>query len=491
MPYLLALDEGTSSARAIVFTDAGGLVAEGRQSFQQHFPQPGWVEHDPLEIWHAQLEAGKEALAKAGVHPRDIAAIGITNQRETTVLWDRATGKPVHKAIVWQDRRTAPLCAQLKADGKEALIRQKTGLLLDPYFSATKLRWLLDHLPNGQARAENGELAFGTIDTWLLWQLTGGEVHATDASNAARTLLYNLHTGAWDDELLRLFNLPAVLFPEIRSSDALFAATTVFGGEVPIHGVLGDQQAATFGQACFAPGDAKNTYGTGCFLLQNTGADVKASTHGLLSTVAWQLGGARTYALEGAVFSAGASLQWLQESGIVTGPREAAELAARLPDNGDVYFVPAFAGLGAPQWDPAARGAVVGLSRGTGKAHLARAALEAMAFQSDEILEAFAQDSGLPIAALRVDGGAAQNDFLLQFQADLTGTPVWRPAHLERTAWGAAAIAGYGAGQYTSLADLAALQTEGQVFTPNPTAGRARLRTRWQDAVRRSLGWAL
>jgi glycerol kinase len=482
MDYLLALDEGTSSARAVVFNRLGETVGLGRSQFAQHYPQPGWVEHDANEIWAAQLAAAQQAIAQA--------SIGITNQRETTLVWDRKTGEPIANAIVWQDRRTAHICKQLADEGNEPMVREKTGLLLDPYFSATKLRWLLEHIPAAANLAEQGRLAFGTIDTWLLWKLSGGAVHATDASNASRTLLYNIHSGSWDEDLLALFGVPRSVLPEVLPSAHPFGSTGLFGGQVAIGGIAGDQQAATFGQLCFGQGMVKNTYGTGCFMLMNTGNQPIASQNRLITTVAWKLGNETTYALEGAIFSAGASIGWLVETGILASAEEAESLAESLADNGGVYFVPAFAGLGAPQWDPFARGTLLGLTRGSTRAHLARAALEAMAFQSDEVLQAMARDSQLAIPTLRVDGGASQSNLLMQLQADLSGVRVERPTNIETTALGAALLAGLQAGVYDSLAHLEALHNTNRVFNPTWTAPqRAQLRSRWQQAVARSAGW--
>jgi glycerol kinase len=489
--YLMALDEGTSSARTLIFDLQGNERGRGRRNFAQYYPEPGWVAHDAAEIWQAQLAASRDALAHTGLAVEQIAAIGITNQRETTVVWHRSTGKAIAHAIVWQDRRTAALCETLRAAGHEPLITEKTGLVLDAYFSATKIAWLLANTPGARAAAEAGELAFGTIDTWLIWQLTEGRVHATDPSNAARTLLYNLYTGDWDPDLLALFDIPASMLPEIRPSDGDFGTTTLFGGEIPIRGVIGDQQAATFGQGCLQPGMAKNTYGTGCFVLMNTGTRAVPSQHRLLTTVAWQLGETRTYALEGAIFSAGASLQWLEQLGVLASGAEADELAATVADTGDVFIVPAFAGLGAPQWDPHARGTILGLSRGSDRRHLARAALEGMAYQSDEVLQLMTQDAGIELHTLRVDGGAANSNLLMQFQADISGVNIERPVQTESTAWGAAALAGLGVGLYQTPEQIASLHRPDRRFEPafDPHK-RTRLRLRWQQAVHRALDWA-
>jgi len=489
--YLMALDEGTSSARTLIFSPDGQIVGLGRANFRQIYPKPGWVEHEPDAIWDAQFAACTDALGQAGLSWAQITAIGITNQRETTVAWDAETGQPVHNAIVWQDRRTADYCAQLKSDGVEPLVQTRTGLLLDPYFSATKLRWILENVPAARSLADRGQLRFGTIDTWLLWKLTSGKVHATDASNAARTLLFNIHTLQWDDELLRLFGIPASVLPTVRPS-AWHYGDTQLGMRIPIMGIAGDQQAATFGQACFVPGQVKNTYGTGCFILKNIGAKPLPSQHKLLTTIAWQVGAEVTYAFEGAIFSAGASLQWLESIGLYGSIAEMDQLASSVPDSADAYLVPAFAGLGAPQWDPNARGTLVGLTRGTTKAHLIRAALEAMAYQSDEVLQAMEQDSGLPTATMRVDGGVSANNMLMQFQAELSGCRIERPRNTETTALGAAFLAGLQAGVYSSLDDLQKCWQAEQSFVPavQTAEGRARSRARWQEAVRRSLNWA-
>ena len=493
MPYILALDQGTTSSRAIVFDLAGQPKAVARQEFMQHFPQPGWVEHDPLEIWQTQLQVAREAIQHAGIQPGEIVAIGITNQRETTVLWERATGKPVHRAIVWQDRRTAAICDELRKGGYEGIFQQKTGLLLDAYFSGTKVKWLLENVPGLRERAGKGELCFGTIDSWLIYNLTGGQVHATDVSNASRTLLFNLHTLCWDEHLLGILGIPKALLPEVRSSAGLFGGTVpeLLGASIPIAGVAGDQQAALFGQACFTPGMAKNTYGTGCFMLMHTGRAQVASKNGLLTTVAWQLEGEPPeYALEGSVFVAGAVVQWLRDGlGIIQNSSEVEGLARQVSSTDGVYLVPAFVGLGAPYWDPYARGTVVGLTRGTSKAHLARAALEAIAYQSKDVLEAMEADSRLRLSELRVDGGASTNDLLMQFQADILGTPVVRPQVTETTALGAAYLAGVGVGMLTreQIAERWAVQER---FTPAmPPGERTRLYGGWKKAVERARGW--
>ncbi len=486
MDALLALDQGTSSSRALVFGRDGRLLAVAQRELAQHFPQPGWVEHDARQIWADQLACAREAVARAGVK---IAALGITNQRETTVLWDRATGEPLHRALVWQDRRTAPLCEQLKAQGLEPRIRQLTGLVLDPYFSATKLRWLLDHVPGARARAARGELAFGTVDSWLLWQLTGGRVHATDPSNASRTLLYDIHRGDWCDELLAVFDIPRSLLPEVRPSAGRFGEAAEWG--VPICGIAGDQQAALFGQAALAPGQAKNTYGTGCFLLMHTGTQARTSTQGLLTTRAAQVGATPQYALEGSVFVGGAVVQWLRDGlRAIGGSGEVQALAESVPDAGGLMFVPAFSGLGAPYWRPDARGALLGLTRGTTQAHIARAALESIAFQSAAVLAAMNADmgEGERLAELRVDGGACANDLLMQFQADLLGIPVLRPRVIETTALGAALLAGLGSGLYASTDEIGARWQLDRAFEPRMSRDEAQARlAQWDRAVRQVL----
>jgi len=492
MAYVLALDQGTTSSRALVFDREGTVRGSAQQEFRQIFPQPGWVEHDATEIWATQSGVLHEALAKAGVGAREIAAIGITNQRETTVLWDRRTGRPVAHAIVWQDRRTAPFCDELRAAGHAEMIARRTGLVLDAYFSGTKLRWLLDHVPGARARAAEGELAFGTIDSWLVWNLTGGREHVTDPSNASRTLLYDIHRGDWDDELLALFDVPRAVLPRLVPSSGVVATAPLGGVDVPIAGIAGDQQAALFGQACHAPGLAKNTYGTGCFLLLNTGPRAVASKNNLLTTVAWERAGRRDYALEGSVFIGGAVVQWLRDGlRIIRTAAEIGPLAASVPDNGGVYLVPAFAGLGAPHWDAYARGAVFGLTRGATGGHLARAALEAIAFQSADVLTAMQKDAGLTLTELRVDGGATASDLLMQFQADLLGVPVVRPKVLETTALGAGYLAGLAVGYWSDPADVAANWRVDRSFEPSMSRDRvAELTAGWNKAVERARGWA-
>ncbi len=492
---VLALDQGTTSSRALLFDASGRVVSLAQREFRQHFPQPGWVEHDAGDIWATQRDTALEALRKANVAARDVAAIGITNQRETTVLWDRKTGEPVASAIVWQDRRTTAACEALRRDGLEAEISERTGLLLDPYFSGTKLAWLLEHVPGARSRAERGELGFGTIDSWLLFKLTGHRRHVTDATNACRTLLYDLRSGDWDDRLLSMLNVPRACLPEIVDTclDARAAIEVELDGvKLPVHGIAGDQHAALFGQACFAPGMAKNTYGTGCFALMNTGSRPHASRHRLLTTLAWRRGEPR-FALEGGVFMGGATVQWLRDGlGIIEKSSDIEALAASVPDCGDVYLVPAFAGLGAPQWDAAARGTIVGLTRGSTRAHLARAALESIAFQTADLIEAMQQDCGAAMAELRVDGGAARNDLLLQFQSDLLGVPVLRPVNTETTAFGAACFAGLGCGLWQSQEELAALWKLERRFEPRlPRADVEARRARWRHAVERSRGWAV
>ena len=492
MSLVMALDQGTTSSRAILFDRDGTPRAAAQQEFRQIFPHPGWVEHDPTEIWATQSGVLHEALAKAGADPRDVAAIGITNQRETTVVWERATGRPIANAIVWQDRRTAPMCDELRAAGFAPLFAEKTGLVLDAYFSGTKVRWLLDHVDGARARAARGELAFGTIDAWLVWNLTGGRVHCTDASNASRTLLFNIRTGDWDDELLRILDVPREVLPAVVPSAGVCGETRVGGVAVPIAGIAGDQQAALFGQACTAPGLAKNTYGTGCFLLLNTGAHAVASRNNLLTTIAWRRAAGLDYALEGSVFIGGAVVQWLRDGlSLIRRAADVEALASTVPDNGGVYLVPAFAGLGAPHWDAYARGTITGLTRGATAGHVARAALEAIAFQSADVLAAMEKDAGITLAELRVDGGAAANDLLMQFQADILGVPVVRPRVLETTALGAAYLAGLAVGYWTSDADVAANWRVDRRFEPAmPAARAAELRAAWDRAVGRAKGWA-
>ena len=490
--FILALDQGTTSSRAIVFGRDGRPVATAQREFEQLFPHPGHVEHDPEAIWETQLAVARQALSEANLSPADIAAIGITNQRETTVLWERETGKPVAAAIVWQSRVSADICAALKADGREPTFREKTGLVLDPYFSGTKIKYLLDTIDGIRSRAERGEILFGTIDSFLIWRLTGGRRHVTDISNASRTLMFNIHTLHWDDELLRVLDIPRAMLPEVASSSEIYGMTDreLFGGEIPIAGDAGDQQAAMFGQGCFDVGEAKNTYGTGCFLLMTTGARPVESRHGLLTTVGWKLGDEVTYALEGSVFVAGAAVQWLRDGlGIIESTGEVESLAGSVPDTAGVYFVPAFVGLGAPYWDPDARGTIVGITRGTSRAHLARASLEAIACQTRDVLEAMQHDAGANLNVLKVDGGASANNLLMQMQADLLGVPVRRPVVQETTALGAAFLAGLAVGFWNDQADITRHWTLDREFTPRMTANRREtLYAGWKRAVERSLG---
>ena len=491
--FILALDQGTTSSRAILFNHAGGIKAVAQREFTQHFPQPGWVEHDANEIWSTQAGVVTECVAMAGVNFHQIAAIGITNQRETTVVWDRESGEPVCHAIVWQDRRTAEHCDQLKNDGLEPMIRQKTGLVLDAYFSGTKLKWILDHVPGARKRAEAGQLAFGTIDTWLTWKLTGGAAHVTDVSNASRTLLYNLHTHQWDDELLELFTIPRALLPEVRASSEHYAETaaSLFSARVPVAGIAGDQQAALFGQMCLQPGALKNTYGTGAFMVLNTGDKPVVSKNNLLTTVAWKIGGRTTYALEGSIFIAGAVVQWLRDGlGIIRKSADVEALAATVKDNGGVFLVPAFAGLGAPHWDQFARGTITGITRGTTAGQIARAALESIAYQTADVLEAMLADSGIPVQELRVDGGATGDDLLMQFQSDILGLPLVRPKIREITALGAAYLAGLAVGFWNSTDELQKQWQRDKEFHPTMDAAKAaELKRHWQKAVGRAKGW--
>jgi glycerol kinase len=492
--YVLALDQGTTSSRSVLIDHAGSLVAMAQQEFPQHFPHPGWVEHDPEQLWQSQVATIRAVMASAGARYSELAAVGISNQRETTLLWDKASGLPLARAIVWQDRRTAPLCQQLREAGHEADISARTGLLLDPYFSATKLAWLFEHLPGARSRAERGELAFGTVDTWLIWKLSGGRLHLTEPSNASRTLLCNLHTGDWDDALLHLFGIPRACLPRIVPSilSAERPSLTIEGHPVMLGGVAGDQQAALFGQACFSSGLAKNTYGTGCFLLMNTGSDVRPSRHRLLTTRACSSKGAQ-FALEGAVFVAGAAVQWLRDGlGLIRDASEIEPLAASVPDNGGVLFVPAFTGLGSPHWDPTARGTLLGLTRGTKPGHIARAALEAIAFQTAELLDTIRKDAPeLLLHELRVDGGGSRNDLLLQFQADLLGVPVQRPRITETTALGAAWLAGLAANFWSSEAELAQQWQPAGRFEPAMSQPRVVERqAEWSRAVARACNWA-
>jgi len=494
MTFVLALDQGTTSSRAILFDAAGDIVAVAQREFRQHFPQPGWVEHDPQEIWTSQRDVAVQVLADARVKRTDVLAVGITNQRETVVVWDRKSGEPIYPAIVWQDRRTAGECDRLRAAGRETMVREKTGLLLDPYFSATKIAWILDHVPNARKAAEAGGLMCGTIDTWLIYRLTGGRVHITDASNASRTLLMNIHTGSWDEELLACFGVPRSMLPEICSSSEVYGEVGAIDelAGLPVSGVAGDQQAALFGQACYRVGSAKNTYGTGCFMLMNTGTEAVASQNKLLTTVAWKLDGKLEYALEGAVFIAGAVVAWLRDGlGIIKSSNDVETLAKSVPDSGDVFLVPAFTGLGAPYWDPYARGAIVGITRGTTAGHIARAAVESIALQVADLGEAMRNDASSAFTDLRVDGGAAVNNGLLQFQADILQLPVVRPKVTETTALGAAYLAGLATGVWKKREEIAGHWQVDRRFEPQMTADKAAaIRARWREAVSRSQRWA-
>jgi glycerol kinase len=487
--HILALDQGTTSSRAIVFDHEGRQVAVSQREYPQHFPKPGYVEHDPLAIWASQWSTAVDAMGRADLMPEDIAAIGIANQRETTLVWDRETGKPVYPAIVWQDRRTAGDCARMKSEGLEALFAERTGLRLDPYFSGTKVRWILEHVEGARKRAEAGKLMFGTVDTWLLWRLSGRTVHATDASNASRTLMYDIHRGEWDADLLEVLGVPRSMLPEVKDSSGIFGESQE---GIPIAGIAGDQQAALFGQGCFSPGMAKNTYGTGCFMLMNTGGEAVASTNNLLTTVAWRIGGKMEYALEGSVFMGGAVVKWLRDDlQIIRSAEECEQLAATVTDSGGMYFVPAFTGLGAPHWDPYARGAIFGMTRGTKRAHFCRAAMEAIAFQSAELAGCMVKDSGIPLKRLLVDGGAARSDLLMQFQADLLGVEVLRPQDVETTATGAAWLAGLAVGFWSSREELINRREVGKTFVPSrPADEMAHLTGGWNRAVERSKGWA-
>ena len=491
MKYILALDQGTTSSRAIVFDKRGTIVADAQQEFRQIFPKPGWVEHDADEIWASQSSVATDALRKAGLAGTDIAAIGITNQRETTVVWDRVTGRPIANAIVWQDRRTASACDRLRKAGKAPLIKRRTGLIVDAYFSGTKLQWILKNVPGAKARARAGALAFGTIDSWLVWNLTSGRTHVTDVSNASRTMLFNLKTLDWDDELLALFDVPRAVLPEVRDSSEVYGECTIWGGAIPIAGIAGDQQAALFGQACTRPGMVKNTYGTGCFMLMNTGSKPVVSRNNLLTTVAWRVRGHTEYALEGSIFIAGAVVQWLRDGlGMITTSAEVESLAAQVPDNGGVYVVPAFAGLGAPHWDQYARGLMAGITRGTTAAHLARAALEGIAYQVYDVLQAMQSDAGIELKELRVDGGACVNNLLMQFQADILGVPVVRPRVSETTALGAAYLAGLAVGYWKDTAEIAKQWKADRRFVSTMKPARRRvLLAGWEKALERAKGW--
>jgi glycerol kinase len=494
MPYILALDQGTTSSRAIVFDHGGGIVAQAQAEFPQIYPQPGWVEHDPQAIWQSQMSVAAEALARAHARPQDIAALGITNQRETTVVWDRRTGQPVYNAIVWQCRRTAAICDALKARGLADEIRKRTGLVLDAYFSGTKVSWILDNVPGARQRAERGDLLFGTIDTYLMWRMTGGAIHVTDYSNASRTMLYNIGTLDWDDTILAELRIPRPMLPDVKPSSYVYGHTLpgILGAPVAIAGAAGDQQAATFGQLCLTPGLAKNTYGTGCFMLMNTGEQQVPSQRGLLTTIGWGLDGKVTYALEGSVFVAGAAVQWLRDGlKIIQSAGESEALAATVPDAGGVYVVPAFVGLGAPYWDQYARGTIVGITRGTTSAHIVRATLEAICFQTRDVLQAMQADAGIALASLRVDGGAVRNNLLMQMQADILGVPVEHPAVTETTALGAAYLAGLAVGFWEGTSELAAQNRVERRFEPAMNAAqRDAIYAGWLRAVERARGWA-
>ncbi|MDD5284722.1 MAG: glycerol kinase GlpK [Desulfuromonadaceae bacterium] len=493
MKYILALDQGTTSSRAIIFDHAGGIRSVAQKELRQIYPRPGWVEQDGLEIWSSQLEVAIEAIRLAGLTAANIAAIGITNQRETTLVWNRRSGQPVHNAIVWQDRRTAATCDLLKAEGVEELFREKTGLLLDPYFSGTKLAWILDHVPDARRRAEEGELLFGTVDSWLLWNLTGGRRHLSDVSNASRTLLLNIHTGAWDEDLLKILRVPASMLPEVSLSSAIYGETAfgLFSQPIPVAGMAGDQQAALFGQRCTRPGMVKNTYGTGCFMLMHTGETLPVSRNRLLTTVAWRIGDKIEYALEGSVFVAGAAIQWLRDGlGIIGSVAEVEHLAASVPDSGGVYLVPAFTGLGAPHWDPYASGTIIGITRGTTAAHIARATLESIAFQTVDLVRAMEDDAGIILPELRTDGGASVNNLLMQIQADLLGVPVIRSGISETTALGAAFLAGLAVGYWRGNDDPVASRQEDRTFIPamEPSC-LEELRRGWDRALLRAKEW--
>ena len=485
--HILAIDQGTTSTRAILFDANARAMGAAQRELLQHYPQPGWVEHSPEDIWRDTLAVVSDVLGN--INTSRVAGIGITNQRETAVVWDRATGEPIHRAIVWQDRRTAERCSELKEQGAEELVREKSGLLLDPYFSATKVAWILDHVPGARARAERGELAFGTVDSFLLWRLTGGAVHATDITNASRTSLLDIHRGEWDPQLCELFRIPQEILPEVRENSRVFGTTSLFGGEIPIAGMAGDQHAALFGQACFEPGMVKSTYGTGCFMLLNTGEKAVRSEHRLLTTPAWRIGGKTTYALEGSIFVAGAAIKWLRDGiGVIANASETDSLATRVPDSHGVYLVPAFVGLGAPHWDAEARGAIYGLTLGTTGAHLARAALEAVAYQTLDLIEAMRADGASPPAAIRLDGGMAANAWLCQFLADILNVPVERPRNLETTALGAALLAGLATGIWPDLAALAQLWVKKDAFQPQMVAEtRSSLIAGWQRAIEKTL----
>lgn len=490
--YILSFDAGTTSSRAIIFNSKGIACSVAQKEFTQIFPCDGWVEHDPYEIWSSQAAVAAEAITKIGINGRNIAAIGITNQRETTVVWDRTTGHPLYNAIVWQDRRTAEYCDELKSKGLPALIRDRTGLMIDAYFSATKIKWILDHVEGARAKAERGKLAFGTVDAWLVWQLTKGAVHVTDVSNASRTMLYNIHTQEWDDELLQLFDIPRNILPEVKASSGVFGhtTTTLFASHVPVAGIVGDQQAALFGQMCTEPGMVKNTYGTGCFILMNTGAEPVVSKNNLIATIAWRLNGVTSYALEGSIFVAGAIVQWLRDGlKIIRSSSDIEALAAQVDDNGGVYFVPALTGLGAPYWDQYARGTIVGLSRGATDAHIARAALEGIAYQTMDVVNAMILDAGIGLRELRVDGGASRNNLLMQFQSNVLGKTVIRPQTVETTALGAAYMAGLAVGFWSDVDEIRRQWHVGATYEPDPAFDAHSAKRKWADAICRAQTW--
>lgn len=487
--YVLALDQGTSSSRAIVFDHEGKACSVSQKEFTQHFPKPGWVEHDPMEIWASEYAVMTEAVATLGLGGNDLAAIGITNQRETTIVWDAATGKPVYNAIVWQDRRTSDFCDSLKADGLTDFIRSKTGLLIDAYFSGTKIRWILDNVPGAREKAERGELRFGTVDSWLVWNLTGGTVHITDVTNASRTMLFNIHTLEWDAELLEILGVPASMMPEVKSCSEVYGQTSLLGGQVPVSGIAGDQQSALFGQMCTAPGSVKNTYGTGCFLLMNSGTKPIMSRNNLLTTIAWKIGDTVNYALEGSIFVAGSVVQWLRDGlGIIKTSSEVEALASSVPDNGGVYFVPALTGLGAPYWDQYAKGTIVGITRGTTAANIARAALEGIAFQTMDIVAAMEKDAGVSLKELKVDGGASRNNLLMQFQADVIGADVIRPQVTETTALGAAYLAGLAVGYWSGIDEIKTQWKAERVFSPSASEETVKAaKAGWANAIGRTI----
>lgn len=491
--YVMALDQGTTSSRAIIFDRDGNIIGMANDEFEQIYPRPSWVEHRPLDIWNSQVSVARKAIDQAHIAPSDIAAIGIANQRETTIVWERETGKPVHNAIVWQCRRTASICDELKQKGWSERIQQKTGLVIDAYFSATKLKWLLDAMPGLRKRAEKGEVLFGNVDTWLIWKLTGGRAHVTDYSNASRTMMFNIHSLDWDDEILAELGIPKSMLPSPRPSSEVYGLTSreIFGAEIPIAGDAGDQQAALFGQACFSPGMVKNTYGTGCFMLMNTGPTAFSSTHGLLTTIAWGIGDKVEYALEGSIFIAGAAIQWLRDGlKVIESAAESEEMANKIADTGGVYLVPAFVGLGAPYWDMYARGTIVGITRGTAREHLVRAALESIAYQTRDVVECMSADSGINPRVLRVDGGAVRNNFLMQFQSDILGVDVERPSVIETTALGAAYLAGLATGYWSSQDEIASKRRIDRVFTPQmKDISREKLYRGWKRAVERALSW--